>query len=72
MKTLINFTCLMALAIVHFYIGHCFLQAMESTKIADLGHNFYDVVCLMISIVFWLFGFFIIALTSYLNRNSLL
>ena len=72
MKTLINFTCLMALAIVYFYIGHCFLQAMESTKIDDLGHNLHDVVCLMISIVFWLFGFFTIALTSYLNRNSLL
>ena len=56
----------------YFYIGHCFLQAMESTKIDDLGHNLHDVVCLMISIVFWLFGFFTIALTSYLNRNSLL
>jgi len=72
MKTLINFTCMMALAIFYFYIGHCFLQAMESTKIADLGNNVYDVVCLMISIVFWLFGCFTIALTSYLNRNSLL
>jgi len=61
--------CLMALAIVYFLIAYHFIEAMESTKIADLGYNDYDVVCLMISIVFGLSGCFVLALTSYINRH---
>ena len=70
MKQFISNICLMALAIAYFFIAHTFIQAMESTKIADLGYNEYDVVCLAISIVFWLSGCGTLAFTAWLNRNG--
>ena len=68
MKQFISNICLMALAIAYFFIAHTFIQAMESTKIADLGYNEYDVVCLVIAIIFGLSGCFVLSLTAWLNR----
>ncbi len=64
---IISTLCLMALAIAYFYIGHSFIEAMGSTRVADLGSNDYDIVCLMIAIVFGLSGCFVLALTAWLN-----
>ena len=65
---IISTLCLMALAIAYFYIGHSFIEAMGSTRIADLGSNDYDIVCLMIAIVFGLSGCFVLSLTAWINR----
>ena len=59
----------LALSVLYVYMGHIFIQSMESTKVADLGHYHPDVIVFWMAIVCFVFATFSLLFVAFLTLN---
>ena len=60
----------LALSVLYVYMGHIFIQSMESTKVADLGHYHPDVIVFWMAIVCFVFATFSLLFVAFFNFES--
>tara|TARA_R100000742_G_C4248892_1_gene67432 strand:- start:627 stop:857 length:231 start_codon:yes stop_codon:yes gene_type:complete len=58
-------TAMLALGVVYGLLGVIFIESMESTKVADLGHYYPDVVAFGIAMTCFVFSIFALASVAF-------
>jgi len=58
----------LVLALLYIFMGFIFFNAMESTRVADFGYNYEDVVVGGIAMILWAFAAFSLLFVAWLKE----